>query len=84
MSLPHASPDDAIAAACRAVRESGCDAIAAASGYHPFGGATLESIKLLRKYGDGLLVIASGGISSVEAAQSLIDAGADRAIVNVS
>ena len=67
-----------IALACQAVRESGCDFIKTSTGFHPAGGASLEAVRLMKKYGQGLLVKASGGIRDAATAQSMIGAGADR------
>ena len=68
----------AIATACRAVRESGCDFIKTSTGFHPAGGASLEAVRLMKKYGEGLLVKASGGIRDASTAVAMIEAGADR------
>jgi deoxyribose-phosphate aldolase len=68
----------AIATACRAVRESGCDFIKTSTGFHPAGGASLEAVRLMKKYGEGLLVKASGGIRDAATALAMIEAGADR------
>jgi deoxyribose-phosphate aldolase len=67
-----------IEVACRAVRESGCDFIKTSTGFHPAGGASLEAVKLMKKYGEGLLVKASGGIRDLATARAMIEAGADR------
>ena len=68
----------AIEVASRAVRESGCDFIKTSTGFHPSGGASLEAVRLMKKYGDGLFVKASGGIRDLTAAMAMIEAGADR------
>jgi deoxyribose-phosphate aldolase len=68
----------AIETACRAVRESGCDFIKTSTGFHPAGGASLEAVRLMKKYGEGLLVKASGGIRDAATALAMIEAGADR------
>jgi deoxyribose-phosphate aldolase len=67
-----------IEAACRAVRESGCDFIKTSTGFHPAGGATVEAVQLMKKHSGGLYVKASGGIRSYDDAMRMIDAGADR------
>lgn len=64
--------------ACRAVRESGCDFIKTSTGFHPTGGASIEAVQLMKKYGQGLLVKASGGIRDYPTAKAMLDAGADR------
>lgn len=74
----------AIAAACQAVRESGCDFIKTSTGFHPAGGASVEQVRLMKKYGEGLLVKASGGIRDYQTAKAMIDAGADRLGVSAS
>ncbi len=68
----------AIECACRAVRESGCDFIKTSTGFHPSGGASLEAVRLMKKYGDGLLVKASGGIRDLTTALAMLEAGAHR------
>jgi deoxyribose-phosphate aldolase len=78
MSLGAERGEAAIAVACRAVRESGCDFIKTSTGFHPAGGASVEQVRLMKKYGDGLLVKASGGIRDLATARAMIEAGADR------
>jgi deoxyribose-phosphate aldolase len=68
----------AIAVACQAVRESGCDFIKTSTGFHPAGGASIEAVLLMKKYGDGLRVKASGGIRDLATARAMLEAGADR------
>jgi deoxyribose-phosphate aldolase len=70
--------EQSIATACRAVRESGCDFIKTSTGFHPAGGASLEAVRLMKKYGEGLKVKASGGIRDLATAKVMIEAGADR------
>jgi deoxyribose-phosphate aldolase len=67
-----------LADACRAVRESGCDAVVTSSGCHPRSGATPQAVALLKKHVGELVVKATGGIGDPDAAQRMIDAGADR------
>lgn len=73
-----ARAEERLAAACRAVRESGCDFIKTATGFHPAGGASVEAVKLMRKHGEGLFVKAAGGIRDLATAEAMIAAGADR------
>lgn len=68
--------------ACRAVRESGCDAVVSATGFHPAGGATVDGIRLLKRFGESLIIKAAGGIADDAHAQQMIDAGADRVRVD--
>jgi deoxyribose-phosphate aldolase len=70
--------EQSIATACQAVRESGCDFIKTSTGFHPAGGASLDAVRLMKKYGEGLLIKASGGIRDAATVTSMIDAGADR------
>lgn len=67
-----------LASACQAVRESGCDFIKTSTGFHPAGGASVEAVRLLRKYAGELMVKASGGIRDWPTAVAMLDAGADR------
>ena len=78
LSLGSDKGEFAIATACRAVRESGCDFIKTSTGFHPSGGASVEAVRLMKKYGEGLLVKASGGIRDLPTAMAMLDAGADR------
>lgn len=78
LSLGSDKGEAAIATACRAVRESGCDFIKTSTGFHPAGGASVEAVKLMKKHGEGLLVKASGGIRDLATAMAMIEAGADR------
>lgn len=70
-----------IATVCRAIRESGCDGVASATGFHPAGRASEEAIRIIRRHAESLIVIASGKVSSAEASAYLA-AGADRTIVD--
>lgn len=63
--------------ACRAARESGCDGIVSASGFHPAGGATVDTIGLLKRFGESLMIKAAGGVTDEALARQLLDAGAD-------
>ena len=77
-SLGSDKGESTIEVACRAVRESGCDFIKTSTGFHPSGGASLEAVRLMKKYGEGLFVKASGGIRDLATAMAMIEAGADR------
>ena len=68
----------ALAAACRAVRESGADFIKTSTGFHPAGGATVEAVKVMKQHAEGLGVKAAGGIRDLATAHAMLDAGADR------
>ena len=78
MSLGDEVGEKAIAVACRAVRESGADFIKTSTGFHPAGGASVRAVELMRKYGDGIRIKASGGIRDRSAAEAMLAAGADR------
>jgi deoxyribose-phosphate aldolase len=78
MRLPSGQAHTAIAAACRAVRESGCDFIKTSTGFHPAGGASVAAVALMKKYGQGIKIKAAGGIRDWASAKALLDAGADR------
>jgi deoxyribose-phosphate aldolase len=67
-----------LASACPADSKRGCDFIKTSTGFHPAGGASVEAVRLMKKYGEGLLVKASGGIRDLATARAMIDAGADR------
>jgi deoxyribose-phosphate aldolase len=78
LSLGAEAGEQAIATACRAVRESGCDFIKTSTGFHPAGGASIQAVQLMKKYADGIQVKASGGIRDLPTALAMLDAGADR------
>ena len=63
---------------CKIVSESGADYIKTSTGFSK-SGATVEDVRLLRKYSaPELKVKAAGGISSLKDAEDMILAGADR------
>jgi deoxyribose-phosphate aldolase len=70
--------EQVIEIACKAVRESGCDFIKTSTGFHPAGGASVRAVSLMKKYGQGLLIKAAGGIRDLATARAMLDAGADR------
>ncbi|MBC8107694.1 MAG: hypothetical protein H7Z14_13970 [Anaerolineae bacterium] len=72
-----------IATACRAIRESGCDGVASATGFHPAGAGTEDAIRAIRRHAESLIVVASGNIAASEA-QRYLAAGADRTIVDAA
>jgi deoxyribose-phosphate aldolase len=78
LSLGAEAGEKAIAIACRAVRESGCDFIKTSTGFHPAGGASVQAVQLMKKYAGGIQVKASGGIRDLPTAMAMLDAGADR------
>jgi len=63
---------------CRCCIDGGADFLKTSTGFHPAGGATVEHVRLLHRYGAGLLVKASGGIRTAEQARAMLDAGAAR------
>jgi deoxyribose-phosphate aldolase len=78
LSLGPEIGEAAIATACRAVRESGCDFIKTSTGFHPAGGASIAAVALMKKYGQGIQIKASGGIRDLPTAVAMLSAGADR------
>lgn len=82
------APDEAerrIATACKAIHDAGGDYIKTSTGFHPAGGATEDSVRLMHQHaraggtrGRELKVKASGGIRTRDDALRLIGAGADR------
>jgi deoxyribose-phosphate aldolase len=77
MSDP-ARAEERVAAACRSVRESGCDFIKTSTGFHPAGGATPDAVRLMKKHGNDIRIKAAGGIRDLKTALALLEAGADR------
>ena len=78
LSLGADRGERAIAVAGQAVRESGCDFIKTSTGFHPTGGATVEAVRLMKKYGTGIRVKASGGMRDLKSTLAMVEAGADR------
>ncbi len=63
---------------CKACVKAGADFVKTSTGFST-GGATPEDVALMKKAVDGkALVKASGGVRTIEAAQAVVDAGADR------
>jgi deoxyribose-phosphate aldolase len=68
-----------ITAACRAAEAAGADFVKSSTGFHPAGGASSETIRLMAAAVGGRLgVKAAGGIHHASTAFTLIDAGATR------
>jgi deoxyribose-phosphate aldolase len=78
LSLGPDRGESAIATACRAIRESGCDFVKTSTGFHPAGGASAEAIRLIKKHAQGLQIKAAGGIRNLATAKMMLEAGADR------
>jgi deoxyribose-phosphate aldolase len=65
--------------AALAAIEAGATWLKTSTGFHPAGGATIETVRLLREIApDRVGVKASGGIRSRADALAMLDAGADR------
>jgi deoxyribose-phosphate aldolase len=63
--------------ACRAARESGCDGLTTMRAYPSSSGATVEVVRLLKRYGEGLLIKVAG-VEDREHAEEVLAAGAGR------
>jgi len=63
---------------CRCCAEGEADFVKTATGFHPGGGATVKSVRLLHRHASPLGVKASGGIRTLESALAMIEAGATR------
>ncbi|WP_275006113.1 deoxyribose-phosphate aldolase [Promicromonospora iranensis] len=75
--------DEQIVGACRAAQAAGADFVKTSTGFHPAGGASVHAVSLMARTvgaaGGGTLgVKASGGIRDLDAALSMIEAGATR------
>ena len=70
--------EEQVALGCQAALEGGADFVKTSTGFHPKGGATVEAVSWLKKYGGGLKVKASGGIRDAAGARAMLAAGADR------
>lgn len=70
--------DEEIITACSLSKEAGAAFVKTSTGFS-IGGATVHHVALMRKaVGDTMQVKASGGIRTLEVAQKMIEAGADR------
>ena len=68
-----------IQSAAESALAAGARMLKTSTGFHPAGGATVETVALLRRLaGDGAGVKASGGIRSAGMALAMLRAGADR------
>ena len=76
MQLDEERRERTIIAACRAIRESGCDGIVTASGFHAAGNAPDQGVSLVKKHGEALTIKAQVG-DDVKAAGAALAAGAD-------
>jgi deoxyribose-phosphate aldolase len=70
--------DEQIVAGCRCAAEAKADFVKTSTGFHPAGGATVQSVRLLRAHAGAMKVKAAGGIRAVETALAMLGAGADR------
>lgn len=71
--------EDRLRSAASVAIEAGADWLKTSTGFHPAGGATIESVALLRALAPDVVGIkASGGIRTREVAVAMLDAGADR------
>jgi deoxyribose-phosphate aldolase len=74
-----AFPAVVVRTSAEAALAGGADLVKTSTGFHPAGGATVESVALLRStVGNRAGVKASGGIRDLATARALLDAGADR------
>ncbi|MDR7382071.1 deoxyribose-phosphate aldolase [Promicromonospora iranensis] len=75
--------DEQIVETCKAAQAAGADFVKTSTGFHPAGGASVHAVSLMARTvgaaGGGTLgVKASGGIRDLDAALSMIEAGATR------
>jgi len=67
-----------IVTGCRCSAEAQADFVKTSTGFHPAGGASVESVRLLHKHASPLRVKAAGGIRDLAGARAMIEAGASR------
>jgi deoxyribose-phosphate aldolase len=67
-----------IIAGCRCAAEAQADFVKTSTGFHPAGGATVGTVRLLHKHAAPIKVKASGGIRNLPMALAMLEAGADR------
>lgn len=75
--------DEQIVGACKAAEAAGADFVKTSTGFHPAGGASVHAVSLMARTvgaagGGRLGVKASGGVRDLDAALSMIEAGATR------
>lgn len=75
--------DEQIVGVCKAAQAAGADFVKTSTGFHPAGGASVHAVSLMARTvgaagGGRLGVKASGGIRDLDAALSMIEAGATR------
>ena len=70
--------EEQITLGCRCVAEAQADFVKTSTGFHAGGGATVESVALLRKHSAPIRVKAAGGIRDLKTALAMLEAGADR------
>lgn len=63
---------------CRCCAEGEADFVKTSTGMHASGGATVEIVRLLHRHASPILVKASGGIRTLDAARIMVAAGAAR------
>ena len=63
---------------CRCCQDGGADFVKTSTGFHPAGGATIEHVRLLKRYSGSMRVKAAGGIRGADTALAMLSAGADR------
>lgn len=70
--------ENEITEACKLVMKSGADFIKTSTGFSS-GGAEVRDVRLMKKIiGNKIMIKASGGIRTLETAEAMIEAGADR------
>lgn len=71
--------EEEIMLGCKLALKSNFDYVKTSTGFNAAGGATLESVKTMKKVvGDQMGIKASGGIKILADAQGMVDAGATR------
>lgn len=71
--------DEQVVEACRRSEAAGAQYVKTSTGFHPSGGASVQTVRLMREtVGDRLGVKASGGIRDTATALAMLDAGASR------
>ncbi|MFE6511391.1 deoxyribose-phosphate aldolase [Nocardioides sp. NPDC057767] len=71
--------DEEIVGTCQAAVRAGADFVKTSTGFHPAGGATVHAVELMRQtVGPDVGVKASGGVRTMEQAEQMIAAGANR------
>jgi deoxyribose-phosphate aldolase len=70
--------EQGIVLACRCCAEGEADFVKTSTGMHAAGGASVETVRFIRRHASPLRIKAAGGIRTSDQAAAMMEAGADR------